>query len=205
MYSRTTNLQSVYEEQTMDHNNDNHIDNDADVEKMTSYNKNDRSVGRRISVKCADAVLDWFVFPFLLFIQFGTTMYCQQQQDILTVQWEFSMCTISTFCIAAVGYRKIFRIHPVQSITLLLLPEIFTNIVLATVMFTNILNALYILIVLTFIIFIVATIGYIQVQQYKRLLLVPSSPSLASDYKCLHQEEHEEEEEDIDSDDEWVC
>ena len=205
MYSRTTNLQSVYEEQTMDHNNDNHIDNDADVEKMTSYNnKNDRSVGRRISVKCADAVLDWFVFPFLLFIQFGTTMYCQQQQDILTVQWEFAMCTISTFCIAAVGYRKIFRIHPIHSITLLLLPEIFTNIVLATVMFTNIVNALYILIVLTFIIFIVATIGYIQVQQYKRLLLVPSSPSHASDYKCLHQEEHEEEE-DIDSDDEWVC
>ena len=206
MYSRTTNLQSVYEEQTIMDHNDNHIDNDADdVEKMTSYNKNDRSVGRRISVKCADAVLDWFVFPFLLFIQFGTTMYCQQQQDILTVQWEFAMCTISTFCIAAVGYRKIFRIHPIHSITLLLLPEIFTNIVLATVMFTNIVNALYILIVLTFIIFIVATIGYIQVQQYKRLLLVPSSPSHASDYKCLHQEEHEEEEEDIDSDDEWVC
>ena len=208
MFSRTTNLQSVYEEQTMMDHNDNHIDNDADVvEKMTSYNnKNDRSsVGRRISVKCADAVLDWFVFPFLLFIQFGTTMYCQQQQDILIVQWEFAMCTISTFCIAAVGYRKIFRIHPIHSITLLLLPEIFTNIVLATVMFTNIVNALYILIVLTFIIFIVATIGYIQVQQYKRLLLVPSSsPSHASDYKCLHQEEHEEEE-NIDSDDEWVC
>ena len=207
MYSRTTNLQSVYEEQTMDQHNDNHIDNDADVvEKMTSYNnKNDRSVGRRISVKCADAVLDWFVFPFLLFIQFGTTMYCQQQQDIMTVQWEFAMCTISIFCIAAVGYRKIFRIHPIHSITLLLLPEIFTNIVLATVMFTNIVTALYILIVLTFIIFIVATIGYIQVQQYKRLLLVPSSsPAHASDYKCLHQEEHEEEE-DIDTDDEWVC
>jgi hypothetical protein len=201
MYSRTTSLQSIYEEQTMDHN-DNHIDNDLDVEKIT-YNKNDRSVGRRITVKCADAVLDWFVFPFLLFIQFGTTMYCQQQQDILTVQWEFAMCTISTFCIAAVGYRTIFRIHPIQSITLLLLPEIFTNIVLATVMFTNILNALYILIVLTFIIFIVATIGYIQVQQYKRLLLVPSPPPHASDYKYLHQEEHEEE--DTDSDDEWVC
>jgi hypothetical protein len=199
MHSRTIIIQSIDEDVTMGHN-----DNDVDVEKMM-YNKNDdRSVGRRrITVKCADAVLDWFVFPFLLFIQFGTTMYCQQQQDTLTVQWEFAMGVICIFCIAAVGYRKIFRIHPIQSITLLLLPEIFTNIVLATVMFTNILNALYILIVLTTIIFIVATTGYIQVQQYQRLLLVPLPLPHASDYKCLHQEEHEEEE--IDSDDEWVC
>ena len=77
MHSRTISIQSIDEDVTMGHN-----DNDVDVEKMM-YNKNDdRSVGRRrITVKCADAVLDWFVFPFLLFIQFGTTMYCQQQQD----------------------------------------------------------------------------------------------------------------------------
>jgi len=191
------NLQSINEKVLMDH-----ID-DYDEDEKTAC-KNNRSsspsssVGRWVSVKCADAVLDWFVFPFLLFIQFGTSMYCQQQQGRLTVQWEFAMCTICIFCIAAVGYRKIFRIHRIQSIILLLLPEIFTNIVLATVMFINISNALYILISLTVVIFVVATIGYIQVQQYKRFL----KPPQANDYRCLHQHEREEEEH---SDDEWVC
>mmetsp|Transcript_48145 Transcript_48145/g.52085 ORF Transcript_48145/g.52085 Transcript_48145/m.52085 type:complete len:131 (+) Transcript_48145:241-633(+) len=130
-------------------------------------------------------------------------MYCQQQQQQqqgrLAVQWESTMCSICIFCIAAVGYRKIFRIHPIQSIILLLLPEIFTNIVLATVMFINILNALYILIALTVVIFVIATIGFIQIQQYKRLLLTPQQ---ANDYRCLHKHEREEEEH---SDDEWVC
>ena len=193
-------VQSINEAAPMDYTDD--YDEDVKSACKNIRSSSQSSVGRWISVKCADAVLDWFIFPFLLFIQFGTSMYCQQQQqqqDRLTVQWEFAMCSICIFCIAAVGYRKIFRIHPIQSIILLLLPEIFTNIVLATVMFTNILNALYILITLTVVIFVVATIGFIQIQQYKRLLV--TSPQ-ANDYRCLHQHEREEEEH---SDDEWVC
>ena len=171
-------------------------DGTDDVQKIHKNNRS--SVGRRITVKCADAILDWFVFPLLLFIQFGTTMSCQQQQGRLTVQWTLAMGVVSIFCLAAVGYRKVFRVHPAQSMTLLLLPEIFTNIVLATVMFADdLLNALYILIALTAVVFVAAAIGHVQIARYNRSIAV--AVPKASDYRRLHQEEHD------DSDDEWAC
>jgi hypothetical protein len=183
--SRMNSLPSIYEE-TMDRDDD---CRDGDLHKT------DKSM-RLLTIKSADAILDWIVFPLLLFVQFGTAMYCQQQLGVLNLRWTPAMGIISVFCVASVKYRKVFRSHPVQSITLLLLPEVFTNIVLATVMVADdLLTAMYTLTALTAVILVAALIGLIQVVKYERSVAAPK----ASDYKLLHQEENE------DSDADWIC
>jgi hypothetical protein len=81
-----------------------------------------------ISVKFADAVLDWFISLVLLFIQFRTTMYYQQQAETTDMPWFYAATGVAIF-------GMIYLIHPVQSLTILLLPEVCTNVILATVMF----------------------------------------------------------------------
>lgn len=106
------------------------------------------------------------------------------------------MGNVFLFCVTSVKYRKIFRVHPVQSITLLLMPEIFTNMVLSTILFTyDLLFAFRMLNVLTAIILVASAIGHLQVVKYERLEAVPK----AGDYKLLKDEGNG------DSDDEWVC
>ena len=106
------------------------------------------------------------------------------------------MGMISVFCIASIKYRTVFREHPVQSVTLLLLPEIFTNIVLATVMLADdLLTAFNTLAALTSVVIVAAAIGHIQVVKYERSISAPN----ASDYRLLHQEENEY------SGDELIC
>jgi hypothetical protein len=163
-----------------------------DIDRDDLQKSKGRHVGRNLSVKCADAVLDWFVFPALLFIQFGATMYCQQQQGVLTLRWSVVLGCVTLFCLVAVAHRKIFRIHPIQSLILLLLPELFTNAILTAVMFTNLATAFQTMVVLTNLMFIIAAVGYIQISQQTRT-------AEAGDYERLHEDE------DIDSDEEWVC
>jgi FtsH-binding integral membrane protein len=153
-----------------------------------------RRVGRNLSVKCADAVLDWFIFPSLLFIQFGATMYYQEQAQTSDMPWNYVMTGVALFCIIAVVYRKIYRIHPIQSLTILLLPEVFTNLILATVMFNDIKTAFLVLIVFTIVLSVLGGVGCIQISQHNTI-----EDASAGDYQRLHQEEDE------DSDDEWVC
>jgi hypothetical protein len=162
---------------------------DGDVQKM-------RKSMRLLTFKSADAILDWIVFPLLLFIQFGSSMFFQQQLGVLNLRWAPAMGIISLFCVASVKYRNIFRSHPVQSIILLLLPEVFTNIVLATVMFADdLLTAMHTLTALTAVILFACLIGHVQVVRYERLV----AATKASGYKLLHQEENEE------GEGEWVC
>ncbi len=150
----------------------------------------------RQSTTCADFLLDWIIFPLLLFMQFGTTMYCQHQLGTLELQLIPTFGWVSLFCVSSVKYRVVFREHPIQSITLLLLPEVFTNIILAMVMFMSDLEiALETLIVLTVVLLIAAFVGEVQLTKYKRSATLPK----ASDYHLLHAEEND------DVVDEYVC
>eukprot|EP00536_Pseudo-nitzschia_multiseries_P012332 jgi/Psemu1/31734/gm1.31734_g len=174
-----------------------HSGNDDD-HAHNMYKKPKTLVRRRlVTVKCADVMLDWVVFPLLLFVQFGTSMYCQQHQGRLNIPWVPTMTTIAIFCIASVEYRKVFRIHPIQSMAALLIPELFTNTILATVMLADDLSiALYSLILLTVVIVVIAMIGRFQLSRYRVSAPVPT----ANDYKLLDRDEDDE-----DYGDEYVC
>lgn len=159
----------------------------------------DRSSARRLCFrsKCADIILDWIIFPLLLFIQFGQTIYCQQKFGVHRLGWVPTMGLISLFCLTSVKYRDVFRAHPIQSITLLLLPEIFTNIVLATVLFaTDLVTAYNTLFALTAVLLVAAVIGHVQIAEYERSTMTRAN---ASDYTLLHPEENDS------NDDEWEC
>jgi len=171
-------------------------DDDYDDYDVCKGDKKKGSVRRILSVKCADVILDWIIFPLLLFVQFGSTMYYQQSMGMRKLPWAPTMGVISVFCIASVKFRNLFRTHPVQSIALLLLPEVFTNVVLAIVMVSNDLSiAFHTLIALTVVIVVTTLVGHCQMKKYKRAVVVP----MESEYKLLPEEEDEG------SDDEWVC
>lgn len=176
------------------------IDNGSGNDRVVSNARNgDGSSARRLCFrsKCADIILDWIVFPLLLFIQFGQTMYCQQKFGVPRLRWMPTMGLITLFCLSSVKYRRVFRAHPIQSIALLLLPEIFTNIILATVLVaTDLVTAYYILFALTAVLLVAAVIGHVQIAEYQRTTLTMAN---ASDYKLLHPEENDS------SDDEWEC
>ena len=71
---------------------------DDRVVSQKTHNDDGSSVRQRLqSGTCVDALLDWIVFPLLLFIQFGTTMYCQQELGTLNVRWIRSMGLIAIF------------------------------------------------------------------------------------------------------------
>lgn len=150
-------------------------------------------IGRNLSVKFADAILDWFIFPALLFIQFGATIYCQYQRGELTVCPKLVFIGVALFCLVAVAYRHVYRIHPIQSLVLLLLPEVFTNGILAAVMLSSLETSFSAMMSLTCLMGVMAGAGYVQISQYK------NESEDAVDYLLLVQEEEE------DSDDEWVC
>jgi hypothetical protein len=174
-------------------------DNAINNNKKKSYTTGGKPsrVGRNISVKFADAVLDWFIFPALLFIQFGATMYYQQEAQTTDMPWFYVMAGVAIFCITALVYRKIYRIHPIQSLMILLLPELFTKVILATVMFQDFNTAFLVLIVFTIILAVLGGVGWIQINQSSRR---DEAVAAAGDYQRLHQEE-----DDVDSDEEWVC
>ena len=170
---------------------------DDNVIEKTHKTSTTRRVGRNISVKFADAVLDWFIFPALLFIQFGATMYYQQQTQTTDMPWKYVMTGVAIFCVIAIVYRKIYRSHPIQSLTILLLPEVFTNVILATVMFQDFNTAFLVLIVFTVVLAVLGGVGCIQITHYGRQ---EEKAAASGDYQRLHQEE-----DDVDSDEEWVC
>ena len=161
-------------------------------EPLVTKEKKEPRVGRNLSVKFADAVLDWVIFPALLFIQFGATMYCQKKQGTLNMSWEIVLSCVAIFCLVSIMYRKIYRVHPIQSMVLLLLPEVFTNGILATVMFTSLENSFQVMLGLTAVLGMLSGIGSIQIATFNR-------QTAAGDYERVRREE------DDDSDDEWVC
>ena len=153
-------------------------------------NTSQRPTARRgiLSTSCADAALDWVVFPALLFVQFGVIMYSQMLQDSLRLSWPVVMATIFAFCVVAGVYRRFLR-KCCSSLVLLLLPEIFTNVVLALGMIGDLEYAFDFLIIFTG---VLAGIGA------GLAVIVSRMGDEAGDYRPLHVEEHQEESDDED-------
>jgi cbb3-type cytochrome oxidase maturation protein len=142
-----------------------------------------------LSTKVADACLDWVVFPALLFIQFGATMYCQTKEGLPVMDWKVVHLTILAFCCIAGAYRHVLRKNS-DSIALLLLPEIFTNVLLAMVMLGSVALAYSTLVVLTL------TLGVLGLV----LFLWSLGPQQPDDYAILKDEEEGE-----DDENNWLC
>lgn len=120
----------------------------------SSTNKNDPSSSEPrpcFSLRCVDLCLDWFVFPILLFIQFGATLYTtsHSNNDSLVVPPAYyCMSQVALFCVVAGIYRNVLRRsnhHNNIPVMIMLLPELFTNLLLAWVMMGRLDTALVIL------------------------------------------------------------
>jgi FlaA1/EpsC-like NDP-sugar epimerase len=162
------------------------INGHDDVNVMTPISH--KSPADITSTTAADACLDWVVFPTLLFIQFGATMHCQMKEGVLDMDWKTVHSTIFLFCIVAGVYRQILRRYS-ESIVLLLLPEIFTNILLALIMFGEMKTAYLVLVFLTLILFSIGAI----------LANCGREDERPTDYQRLQGEEEE------DTDEAWIC
>ena len=149
-------------------------------------------IRRRLSAMVADFCLDWVVFPALLFIQFGATMYKQMHESTLTMDWRVVQGTIFLFCLVAGVYRQVLRRHPWDSLVLLLLPELFTNILLGIAIFGKLEEAFTYLVSFTAVLSVLGLVAAGQVLYFERSV-EPSS----SDYQLLKEGEEEE--------DEWIC
>ena len=174
-----------------------------------SSNTNNNSTGSIFSSKFADACLDWVVFPALLFIQFGATMHWntnnsqqQQQQNeetLVSLDWKIIHSTILLFCLIAGIYRQILRSKSASencSIVFLLLPEIFTNILLALVMILpTITIAYYALVVLSITLAVVGCIFEYFVDDKD------DDVEVTGDYQRLRDDE----EDDDTVIEDWVC
>eukprot|EP00934_Nitzschia_sp_Nitz4_P004154 Nitzschia sp. Nitz4//scaffold148_size54725//31499//32074//NITZ4_006660-RA/size54725-processed-gene-0.23-mRNA-1//-1//CDS//3329536754//4144//frame0 len=101
----------------------------------------------------SELLLDWVVFPLLLFVQYGFSWHCQQSDQHLNNNttlfpsaWLTALC-VASFCLTSVGYRHVIKTHPVWNthLVLLLLPEAFTNILLAVALWVSLGQALMVL------------------------------------------------------------
>ncbi|KAL3938355.1 MAG: hypothetical protein SGBAC_006721 [Bacillariaceae sp.] len=158
----------------------------------TTNVKVDDPVGRNLSAKVADFCLDWVVFPALLFIQFGASMYKQMHDSTLTMDWRVVHVMIFLFCLVAGVYRQVLRRHPWDSMVLLLLPEIFTNILLGIAIFGKLEEAFTYLVSLTAVLSVLGLVAAGQILYLERPVEFSSS-----EYKLLKEADDEEEE--------WIC
>lgn len=169
-----------------------HESNGADSEPMIIAKR--RRYYGILSTRTADACLDWVIFPALLFVQFGATMYCQSQQGVLRLNWVSVLATVGIFCVVAGIYRRVLRQHPMDSLPLLLLPEIFTNVLLAMVMFGNLESAFEALVVLVFVLLLVGGTAAVHA-------VILAKNSIPGDYRPLHDDD----EDCCESEEEWIC
>jgi hypothetical protein len=148
-----------------------------------------KSRGGILSTKTADACLDWMLFPALLFVQFGLTMYAQMKEGVLVMDWKVVHSTILVFCITAGFYRQILRLHS-ASIFLLLLPELLTNMILLATL-GDLTTAYNILVAATILLLLIGSM----------IAYWAQASGTPSDYKHLVDVDAEE----VESDEEWVC
>ena len=178
---------------------------------------------RILTTKTADACLDWVIFPSLLFVQFGATLYCEeeyQQDDQQLYNIVLCMSSVALFCAVAGIFRQIVRRHPtLESVVVLLLPEVMTNFLLAWVMIGPLNQALTLLYWATGGLVLVGGITFAHARflyrrgppdDLKKSLVNPSHYQLLMDKKMMTFEDEEDIEEnsnddDDGSDDEWVC
>jgi hypothetical protein len=166
---------------------------------------------RLLSTKMADACLDWVIFPSLLFIQFGVTLGAQhqeQQQKGLLPDPSFAVCflNVALFCATAGIYRQVVRRHPTQSVFVLLLPEVLTNILLAWVMIGSLNEAFTLLLWSTGLLLLIGGVTQSHAMFIRRRRHGSANPN---HYQLLvdkaTSEDGDDEEYDDGSDNEWVC
>ena len=179
---------------------------------------------RLLTTKTADACLDWVIFPSLLFVQFGATLYCEtyQEEDHQLYSNAVCMLSVALFCAVAGIFRQIVRRHPsLESVVVLLLPEVMTNLLLAWVMIGSLNEAMTLLYWSTGLLVLVGGIAYAHARilrhrglgdNNKRQLVNPNHYQLLVDKKMTAFEDGDDFEEDEDdendddvSDEEWVC
>eukprot|EP00980_Cylindrotheca_fusiformis_P003661 scaffold818_cov136-Cylindrotheca_fusiformis.AAC.27 len=150
----------------------------------------DESQRPLMSTNALDFCLDWVVFPSLIFIQFGATMYCQMKEGTLTMDWRVVHVTIFLFCLVGGIYRQVVRRHSWNSLGLLLLPELFTNITLGVVIFRSLEEAFICVVVFT------GALSFLGLIAAGQALLFEKKEE-ATDYQLLSEHEGVE--------DEWIC
>lgn len=119
--------------------------------------------------KSAERCLEWIIFPILLFLQFEVTMHCEfaHGDEVKLLDWRVVHVTILVFCLMGGIYRQIMRLYHCQSTVLMLLPELFTNLVLGRVLFGSVFKGYELLVILTFVLLFIATIAFIQISLRK--------------------------------------
>ncbi|CAJ1963996.1 unnamed protein product [Cylindrotheca closterium] len=166
------------------------------LKEMKIDTENVDAPGRRnLSAKVADFCLDWVVFPALLFIQFGVTMYKQMNESTLKMDWRVVQVMVFLFCLVAGVYRQVLRRHPWDSMVLLLLPELFTNILLGIAIFGKLEEAFTYLVTFTAALSLLGLVAAGQVLYWEQRRPVKLS---SSDYQLLKEDQQDEE-------DEWIC
>lgn len=198
---------------------------------LPTINEQEKSTPRRsrfLSTQMADACLDWVVFPSLLFVQFGATLYCQhnqdqdqeeqQQEEALAVPLPSTlacMLHIALFCVVAGIYRQVIRRHPTESLPVLLLPEFMTNLLLAWVMIGSLDQALVLLRWSTGLLLVIGGVTHV----HSRILNHRQSTGVSMDahYHLLVDKKTTGQDDEADvigagdadldegSDEEWVC
>lgn len=106
------------------------------------------------------------------------------------MDWKIVHVTIFLFCLVGGVYRQLLRRHPWESLALLLLPELFTNIVLLVVIFGSVEEAFKYLVGFTG---VLSLLGLISAGH----ALIYDTQVESSDYQLLHESE--------DNEDEWIC
>jgi FlaA1/EpsC-like NDP-sugar epimerase len=143
------------------------------------YPKQTKEKNRCPSVRIVNFCLDWVIFPTLLFVQFGATMYTESLSHALDVNWRLVHICIFLFCFVAGVYRQVIRRYSSDSLFLILLPEFFTIFLLCSVIFGSLENAFYSLVVST---------GMLSVRGILcacQLLRMEEEPVQAEDYNLL--------------------
>mmetsp|Transcript_17187 Transcript_17187/g.27874 ORF Transcript_17187/g.27874 Transcript_17187/m.27874 type:complete len:148 (-) Transcript_17187:435-878(-) len=110
---------------------------------------------------------DWFIRPILLFVQFGAKLYSQRQKGLLTMDSKMVFLGVALFCLSSISYRRFFC-KTFQVLVLTFVPEVFTNIVLATVIFVRLEIAFDTMNVLTEVMAILSGVGSIQTYRRNR-------------------------------------
>jgi FlaA1/EpsC-like NDP-sugar epimerase len=146
----------------------------------------DRGFQRQV----VDFVLDWVIFPAVLYAQFDSAMHSQANEGTLNLDGTAVCIAVFLFSFAAGIYRQVLRSHPKKSLAFLLLPEIFITILLIMVVFGSIDDAYESLVAFTS---VISAVGGLFAAGQTILMLGRKEES--ADYQLLEEVQDSEEDE----------
>jgi hypothetical protein len=146
----------------------------------------DRGFQRQV----VDFVLDWVIFPAVLYAQFDSAMHSQANEGTLNLDGTAVCIAVFLFSFAAGIYWQVLRSHPKKSLAFLLLPEIFITILLIMVVFGSIDDAYESLVAFTS---VISAVGGLFAAGQTILMLGRKEES--ADYQLLEEVQDSEEDE----------